>query len=126
MQAGLELRHFDSARRAGIQISAAQARAFVAQMSEGQVFQQRIPSDGKIPSGGREDARWQMDLIDYSKRIKKINRNHRFVLVLVDLYTRQTFTKAMSSKSADETLTQFKAIIRANGNTMWKEVSSDL
>ena len=98
----------DAARRSGLQISAAEARAFVAQQSEGQVFQQRIPSDVKTPSGG-EDARWQMALIDYSKRIKKINRNHRYVLIGVDLYTRQTVTKAQASRSADETLTQFKA-----------------
>ena len=64
----------DSARRAGIQISAAEARAFVAQQSEGQVFQARIPSDGKITSGGREDIRWQMDLINCWKRIAKMNK----------------------------------------------------
>ena len=67
-----------------------------------------------------------MDLIDYSKRSKKINRNHRYVLIGVDLYTRQTFTQAMSSKTADETLTKLKAIIRANGNIMPKEITTDL
>ena len=75
----------DTARRAGVQVTAAEARAFVAQQSEGRVFQQRIPSDGKIPSGGREDARWQMDLIDFSKRIEKLN-TRRYVLIGVDLY----------------------------------------
>ena len=54
----------DSARRAGIDITTAESRAFVAQHSGRQVFKQRIASDGKIPSGGREDTRWQMDLID--------------------------------------------------------------
>ena len=57
-------------RRAGLQISDAQAKAFVAKQSTGQIFQGRIPSDGKIPGGGREDMRWQMDLIDWSKKSK--------------------------------------------------------
>eukprot|EP00973_Karenia_brevis_P003026 414328-Karenia_brevis.AAC.1 len=35
-------------RRAGLQISEAEARAFVAGQATGQVFQGRIPSDGKI------------------------------------------------------------------------------
>ena len=58
-------------RRAGLQISDTQAKAFVAKQSTSQIFQGRIPSDGKIPGGGREDMRWQMDLIDWSTRIKK-------------------------------------------------------
>ena len=55
-------------RRAGLEISDADARAFVARQSVGQVFQGRIPSDGKIPGGGREGFSWQMDLIDFSKK----------------------------------------------------------
>ena len=54
-------------RRAGLQLSEAEARAFVSRQSAGQVFQARIPSDGKIVGGGREDQHWQMDLIDFSK-----------------------------------------------------------
>ena len=52
-------------RRANLEISEADARAFVSRQSVGQVFQGRIPSDGKVPGGGREDQRWQMDLIDF-------------------------------------------------------------
>ncbi len=44
-------------RRAGLQISEAEAKAFVAQQATGQIFQGRIPSDGKIVGGGREDTR---------------------------------------------------------------------
>ena len=57
----------DSARRTGIDMSAAESKAFVAQRSSRQVFKQRIASDGNIPSGGREDTRWQMDLIDFPR-----------------------------------------------------------
>ena len=47
-------------RRAGLQMSDAEARAFVSRQSAGQVFQGRIPSDGKIQGGGRQDTRWQI------------------------------------------------------------------
>ena len=56
-------------RRAGLEISDAEARTFVGKQGIGQVFQGRIPSDGVVVGGGREDHRWQMDLIDFSKRI---------------------------------------------------------
>ncbi len=113
-------------RRAGLQISEAAARAFVAGQATGQIFQGRIPSDGKIVGGSREDFRWQMDLIDYSKRIRKLSGKHRFVLVAVDNYNRQIFTQPMRSKTAEVTLEAFRKIIRANGDVMPKEVTVDL
>ena len=82
-----------------MQISDAEAKAFVAQQATGQIFQGRIPSDGVVPGGGREDMRWQMDLIDWSKRIRKLSGGHRYVLVAVDNYNIQ----AMPSKSAEDT-----------------------
>ena len=112
-------------RRAGLQISDAQAKAFVAKQSTGQIFQGRIPSDGKIPGGGREDMRWQMDLIDWSKRIKKLSGGHRYVLVAVDNYNRQVFTQPMPSKTAQATLEAFRKIIRANAGIMPKEITAD-
>ena len=115
-----------AARRAGLQISEAEARAFVARQSTGQIFQGRIPSDGKVPGGGREDMRWQMDLIDMSKRIKKLSGGHRYILVAVDNYNREVFTQPMPSKTSQATLEAFKKIIRANGNTMPKEITVDL
>ena len=65
-------------RRKGLEISEADAKAFVAKQSIGQVFRGYIPSDGVVPGGGREDQRWQMDLIDFSKKIEKINQGHMF------------------------------------------------
>ena len=70
--------------------------------------------------------RWQIDLIDYSKKIKKLSGQHRYVLVAVDNYNRQVFTQPMQSKSAQETLEAFRKIIRANGNIMPKEITADL
>ena len=112
-------------RRAGLQITEAEAKAFVAKQATGQIFQGRIPSDGVVPGGGREDMRWRMDLIDSSKRIRKLSGGHRYVLVAVDNYNRQVFTQGMPSKSADATLQAFQKIIRANGNIMPKEITVD-
>ena len=115
-----------AARRAGIQISAAEAKEFVQSQSIGQVFQGRIPSDGVIPGGGREDHRWQMDLIDFSKRISKLNQNHKYVLIAVDIYNREIWTQPMQNKTAQATLEAFRKIIRQNDNTMPKQITIDL
>ena len=110
----------------GLQISEVEPKAFVARQSQGQLLRGRVPSDGVIPGGGREDMRRQMDLIDFSKRIKKIHKNHKYVLVAVDNYNKQIFTQPMQNKTADATLEAFRAIIRANGNIMPKEITVDL
>jgi hypothetical protein len=57
-----------AARRKGVQISDAEAKAFVAQQSTGQIMQGRLRSDGVVPSGGKDSSRAQADLIDFSKR----------------------------------------------------------
>ena len=72
-------------RRAGLQISDVEAKAFVAQQSTGQIMQGRLHSDGVVPSGGKDSSRAQADLIDFSKHIKRISKGHKYVLVVVDL-----------------------------------------
>ena len=83
-----------------VSISMAEAKAFVQSQSIGQVFQGRIASDGVIPGGGREDHRWQMDLIDFSKRIAKLNQSHKYVLVAADNYNREIWIQPMQNKTA--------------------------
>ena len=112
-------------RRAGIEISETEAKAFVARQGIGQVFQGRIPSDGVVPGGGREDHRWQMDLIDFSKRITKINQGHKYVLIAVDNFDRTIFTVPMPRKTAVETLTAFRKLIRQNDGVMPKQITVD-
>ena len=112
-------------RRAGLQMSEAEARAFVSRQSSGQVFRGRIPSDGKVPGGTRTNTRWQLDVIDFSKKIAKLNNQHKYVLVAADLYSREAFTQAMPRKTAQATLEAFRMIIRANGR-MPNEITVDL
>ena len=112
-------------RRAGLELSETEARAFAAKQAIGQVFQGRIPSDGVVPGGGREDHRWQMDLIDFSKRIAKLNQGHKYVLIAVDNFDRTVFTQPMPRKTAIETLTAFRKLIRENDGVMPKQVTVD-
>ncbi len=109
-----------------MQISEAEAKAFVAAQATGQIFQGRIPSDGVVPGGGREDMRWQIDLIDWSKRIRKLSGKHRYALVAVDNYNRQVFTQPMQNKTAETTLQAWRKVVRANGNITPNEVTADL
>ena len=112
-------------RRAGLQISEAEAKAFVARQSTGQIFQGRIASDGVVPSGGKDSARAQADLVDFSKRITRLNKGHKYVLCVIDLYDRQLFTVPMKTKSAEETLQAWRKVIQSNGGVTFAEVSTD-
>ena len=88
-------------------------------------MQGRLRSDGVVPSGGRDSSRAQADLIDFSKRIKRINKGHKYVLVVVDLYDRQLFTVPMRSKTADETLSAWRKVIQGNGGITFAETTVD-
>ena len=112
-------------RRSGLTISENEAKAFVAAQSQGQIFRQKMPSDGKIPSGGKDSARAQADLIDFSKRIEKLKGSPKYVLMVVDLYDRQLFTVPMRTKTAQETLTAWRRVIRANGGITFAETTTD-
>ncbi len=57
-------------RRAGLQISETEAKAFVALQSTGQIKQGHIPSDGVVPSGGKDSSRAQADLIDFLRELR--------------------------------------------------------
>ena len=113
------------ARRQGVEISEAEAKAFVASQSQGQIFQGKFNSDGKIPAGSADSSRAQADLIDFSKRISKL-RGRKYVLIVVDLFDRQIFTVPQSGKGAAETLASLKRVIRANNNVMFGEITVDL
>ena len=115
-----------AAKRKGLNITENEAKAFVASQSIGQVFQGRIPSDGKLLGSTHEDTRWQMDLIDWSKRIDRLKGGPRFVLVAVDLHDRTVFTQPQPGKTAQNTLEGFRKIIRKNGGVMPKEITVDL
>ena len=70
------------ARRKGEDMTSTEAQEFVQQQPTTQVFQGRLPSDGKV-TATREDMRWQVDLLDFSKRACKVSeRSKRLTFVL--------------------------------------------
>ena len=76
------------ARRQGVNITAKEAQDFVKKQSIGQVFTGRLVSDGKVEGGSRDNDKAQMDLIDFSKKIKRL-KGTRYVLCLVSLFDRE-------------------------------------
>lgn len=58
---------------------------------------------------------WEIDLMDL-KSLKVDNDNHTFVLVVIDVFSKFGFAEAMKSKSADDVIKAFTAILqRSNG-----------
>ena len=88
-------------KRAGYSIADKDAKAFVGKQAVGKIFRGRqgMPSDGNIP--GSRSVRFQLDLIDMSKRIEKL-KTQRFALVAVDIADRTVYTAAQKSKTAEE------------------------
>ena len=74
-----------AARRQGVAISMQQSQEFVGRQSEAQTLQARLPSDGKVVSA-RTDSRWQVDLLDYSKRNAAKNFNFKYLLTVIDIF----------------------------------------
>ena len=63
-----------AAKRKGIELTEKEAKDFVGKQSIGQVFQGKIKSDGKVAaSAAGPNFKFQIDLIDFSKRISKLN-----------------------------------------------------
>ena len=98
-------------RRPSLQTSDAEAKAFVDGQSASQIMQGNIPSDGVVASDGKDNSRAQADLIDFSKRIKRINKGYKYVLVVFDLYERQLSTVPMKSKSSEETIRTWRSVL---------------
>lgn len=98
-------------RRNGENITQAEALRFVQGQASRQVISnQRQPSDGKI-SASREDARWQVDIMDMTgKRVQNTGEKH--ALQVTDIFSRYTWTVPMKSKSADDTLRAYQTIIQ--------------
>ena len=94
----------------GLPITAVEAQAFVRAQSAGQLFQGRIKSDGKV-TASRENSVWQADLIDYSK--KSLTGN-RFILTVVDDFSRRLPAEAIPNKQPTTVLDAFKKLARGH------------
>ena len=111
------------ARRAGVQITQKEAQEFVSKQNK-QVLQANLPSDGKITSS-REDIRWMVDLIDFSKRRMQPG-GYRYILCCIDVFSRNIWCERMTEKTDAQALTAYRRIVARNDRIHPQEVSSDL
>ena len=78
----------------GLKLTAVEAKALVASLSQGQVFQGRLESDGRI-TASRPNEIFQVDLIDYTK---KSAEGSRYILAVVDVFSRKLWVEPLASK----------------------------
>ena len=99
----------------GVNISKRDAEEFVNNLSIRQVFKAPPRSKGKVVSTS-EGHTLQIGLIDHTKMVRSSNNNYRFVLVVIDTFSREFWAEPQPDNTPGETLAGFKKIeARAGG-----------
>ena len=113
------------ARKKGENITSAEAQEFVRKQAQGQVFQSRLPSDGKV-AASRSDTRFQVDLLDFSRRASSQRGGaSKYALTCVDVFSKEGWVEVMGDKTDAAAKEAMRKVIRSNGVAP-KEVSCDL
>ena len=97
----------------GVRISKSDAEEFVKGQSVSQVFKAPPRSTGKVTATS-ENQRWQIDLVDHTKFVRSSNRNWRFILICIDVFSRRLYAEPQQDKTPGETLASFKKILAAS------------
>ena len=66
---------------------------------------------------------WQIDLADF-KNLQKYNSNIRYLLFIIDVYSRYVWVKKLRNKDSDSVLQKFEEIIEEEG-VLPKKIHSD-
>jgi hypothetical protein len=107
-------------------LTSTEAQEFVAQQATQQVFQARLPSDGRV-SASRLGMRWMADLMDQSKRASSLRPGAaKYAMVVVDVFSREVFVEAMTQKSDTQAASAMRKILHSNEGEDPKELSVDL
>ena len=113
------------ARKKGEDITSSEALELVKKQASGQVFQGRLPSDGKV-TASRAGMRWQVDLLDFSKRASSQRGGaSKYALTVIDVYSKEAWVETMLDKTDQAAKKAMRKIVQANGSAP-KEVSCDL
>ena len=120
------------AKKEGRSITIKAATDFIKGQSTTQVFAPPPKSDGKITSP-EENARWQVDLLDMKAKDPEKNKNHKMILIAVDIFSRKMYTEPLKSKEPAEVASAFQLILnrgqgRIKGKTshgVVREVTTD-
>lgn len=65
---------------------------------------------------GKVDQIWALDLADVAK-YKKQNRNCTFILVIIDIFSKKAWCRALKNKTGAETLAAFKDVVKSAKTT---------
>ena len=100
-----------AARRAGLAVTKKQVTAFVRKRGEKQVFQPLQPARGKTVAAGAETT-FQMDLVDM-RNSPGVQDSTTFtsLLVLVNVFDRTTYTRALRTKGQGEVRTALSSLL---------------
>jgi transposase InsO family protein len=111
-------------RKKGLMYSKKVVEAFVKEKGEKQVFQAVQPAKGKTVSESL-DARWQIDLIVFTKQPAAISGvTYRYILVAINVFDRYIYGRAMRTKEQSEVRLTLEQILEA-AKQKPKLISSD-
>ena len=97
-------------RRRGLRITEREAAAFVRGQVANQLFRNPPPSRGRVTAPSSE-SRWQADIIDYTSRDAGANGGFRYVLVIVDVFSRLLLAEPLKDKGAGTVLEAWRTIM---------------
>ena len=102
-------------RQRGCKVSQQRIKNFVRGQPTAQVFQSRPPSKGKVTAAPK-NSRWQADTINFSARDAEINKDYRYALVVVDVWSRMVMAEPTKDLRAPSVLAAWRALLAEFGN----------
>eukprot|EP01102_Stenamoeba_stenopodia_P000394 TRINITY_DN10379_c0_g1_i1.p2 TRINITY_DN10379_c0_g1~~TRINITY_DN10379_c0_g1_i1.p2 ORF type:complete len:338 (+),score=36.91 TRINITY_DN10379_c0_g1_i1:553-1566(+) len=74
---------------------------------------QKVVRPLPVPHGS--NVRWQQDLIDMGERSMHQNRRYRYVLTVVDVFSKRAWARPLRTKEADNVTTALEDVLLENG-----------
>jgi len=99
-----------AARKRGLNVTREQARQFKMRRGERQIFTAPKPSEGKVVAEDT-NSRYQADLLDMKSSADVGERSKKNVLVIVNVFTREIWARAIKDKSAVNTAKALRSIL---------------
>jgi len=104
-------------KKAGLNLTYKQIKNFLDSQTTAQLHKVTIPRQKSITATHINEG-WQLDLVDYSK-ISKNNNGVKWLLVVVDIFSRYAFIEPMKNKTAEETAEAFEKIINSRNKPIY-------
>lgn len=103
---------YENARKSGLNVTKNQVRDFLKKLELSQVFHTKKTVSYPYPLFAQSAfSRMQLDLLDKNIEIPRMNNNTKFLMCMIDVFSRYGFVRPLKSKSENEVLQAFKSII---------------